>query len=108
MQTHGDGSRRKQRFRERLEVLRESALHRQLTQHLPQGRWTRRQWIHASLFTTIGIMVATIVPGFSSVVQPQRKPLASVPLALPEIDTQAAAASAGDNWQTVNVRPARP
>ena len=105
MQTHGDGSRRKQRFRERLEVLRESALHRRLTQHLPQGRWTRRQWIHASLFTTIGIMVATIVPGFSSVVQPQRKPLASVPLALPEIDTKVAAASAGDNWQTVNVRP---
>jgi murein DD-endopeptidase MepM/ murein hydrolase activator NlpD len=105
MQTHGDGSRRTQRFRERLDVLRESALHRHVTQHLPEGRWTRRQWIHASLFTTIGIMVATIVPGFSSAIQPQIKPLATVPLALPQLDATKVSAAPGDNWQTINVRP---
>jgi murein DD-endopeptidase MepM/ murein hydrolase activator NlpD len=105
MQTHGDGSRRTQRFRERLDVLRESALHRHVTQHLPSGRWTRRQWIHASLFTTIGIMVATIVPGFSSAIQPQIKPLATVPLTLPQMDTTRLGAAPADNWQTINVRP---
>jgi len=105
MQTHGDGNRRKQRFRERLDVLRESALHRHVTRHLPKGSWTRRQWIHASLFTTIGIMVATIVPGFSSALQPQIKPLATVPLALPDLDAHKRLASPADNWQTVNVRP---
>ena len=65
MQTHGGGNSRKQQFRERLGVLRETAVKR----HLPKGRWTRRHWIHASLFTTIGVLMATIVPGFSSAIQ---------------------------------------
>lgn len=105
MQTHGDGGRRKQRFRERLDVLRESALHHHVRQHLPSGRWTRRQWIHASLFTTIGIMVATIVPGFSTALQPQIKPLATVPLMLPQQDAHKLTSAPVDNWRTVNVRP---
>lgn len=106
MQIPGDGSRRnKQRFRERLEVLRESAIHQHVTRHLPKGRWTRRQWIHASLFTTIGIMVATIVPGFSTAMQPTIKPLATLPLALPPLDADKASAALPDNWMTVSVRP---
>ena len=65
MQTHGGGNSRKQQFRDRLGVLRDTAVKR----HLPEGRWTRRHWIHASLFTTIGVLMATIVPGFSSAIQ---------------------------------------
>ena len=34
------------------------------------GRWTRRHWAHASLFATIGMLVAAIVPGFSTVLEP--------------------------------------
>ncbi|WDS35538.1 peptidoglycan DD-metalloendopeptidase family protein [Pseudoxanthomonas sp.] len=105
MQTHGDGSRRKQRFRERLDVLRESALHHHVTRHLPKSSWTRRQWIHASLFTTIGIMVATIVPGFSTAMKPEIKPLATVPLALPDMEPHKLVATPGDNWQSISVRP---
>ena len=51
--------------RERLDKLRESILHRKvLARHLPglngtfSGRWTRRQWAHASLFATLGALVA--------------------------------------------------
>ena len=62
------GRARKQRFQERLHVLHDNALHRKLRQHLPAAfneRWTRRHWMHASLFATIGALVATIVPGFA-------------------------------------------
>ena len=87
MQTHGDGSRRKQQFQQRLELLRDSALHQRVKQHLPTGRWTRRHWIHASLFTTIGIMLATIVPGFSNAIQPpsQGDARATLTLKLPQL-----------------------
>src|SRR5690606_19030393 len=58
--------------RERLDRLRESILHRKvLARHLPglngtfSGHWTRRQWAHASLFATLGALVAAIVPGLS-------------------------------------------
>ena len=54
--------------RERLKALREAALHRPvLARHLDEGftgRWSRRHWAHASLFATIGMLVAAIVPGF--------------------------------------------
>ena len=89
MHTLGDGPGRKQRFKERLEILRDSALHRQVREHLSAGRWTRRQWIHASLFTTIGIMIATIVPGFSTVTQqPAQEPLATLSLDLPTLSIE--------------------
>jgi hypothetical protein len=60
--------------RARLDKLRETILHRKvLARHLPglvgpefQGRWTRRQWAHASLFATLGALVAALVPGFSA------------------------------------------
>ena len=106
MQAHGDGHGRKQRFKERLEILRDSALHRQVREHLSAGRWTRRQWIHASLFTTIGIMVATIVPGFSTVMEvPVSEPHAVLPLHLPQLSNEKQTGIAGDSWQIVKVRP---
>ena len=105
MHTHGDGLGRKQRFKERLEILRDSALHRQVREHLSAGRWTRRQWIHASLFTTIGIMIATIVPGFSAVTQvPAAEPYAVLSLDLPELSSARQAGVMGDSWQVVKVK----
>ena len=60
--------------RARLNVLREAALHRDtVARRLPEGfngRWTRRQWAHASLFATLAALVAAIVPGFSPIAQP--------------------------------------
>jgi len=106
MHTHGDGPGRKQRFKQRLEVLRDSALHDQVREHLSARRWTRRQWIHASLFTAIGVMVATIVPGFSTVVQtPAAAPHAVLALDLPELSKERQAGTVGDSWQIVKVRP---
>ena len=37
--------------------------------HPFNGRWTRRHWAHASLFATIGALLAAIVPGFSTAMQ---------------------------------------
>ncbi len=106
MHTHGDGPGRKQRFKERLEVLRDSALHHQVREHLSARRWTRRQWIHASLFTAIGIMVATIVPGFSTAMHvPVAEPHAVLALELPELSMERRQGTAGDSWQIVKVRP---
>ena len=102
----GDGASRRQRFQQRLEILRDSALNSSMRQHLAANRWTRRQWIHASLFTTIGIMVATIVPGFSTVMQaPTIEPLATVPLALPELDRSGEPNVEGNDWQVVRIKP---
>jgi murein DD-endopeptidase MepM/ murein hydrolase activator NlpD len=106
MHNHADGSSRKRRFQERLEILRDSALHRQLKAHLAARHWTRRQWIHASLFTTIGVMVATIVPGFSTVMQvPASEPHAVLPLELPQLSPERQAGNAGDSWQLMRVKP---
>ena len=100
MQSHGGGNSRKQQFRERLGVLRETAVKR----HLPEGRWTRRHWIHASLFTTIGVLMATIVPGFSSAIQaPVSQPRNTLLLELPELSAARQAGTAGDSWQVVRV-----
>ena len=60
MQNSEQGRARKRRFQERLHVLHDTALHRKLKEHLPAAfndRWTRRHWIHASLFATISAMV---------------------------------------------------
>ncbi len=64
---------RKQQFHGRLGVLHHRLLHRKLRQRFPAAfntRWTRRHWLHASLFATLGALVATIVPGFSSQLPP--------------------------------------
>ena len=66
------------------------------------GRWTRRHWAHASLFATMGALVAAIVPGFSSAVQTrpsmQRTTLA---LALPKLRLHDGNA---DRWQSVTLK----
>jgi murein DD-endopeptidase MepM/ murein hydrolase activator NlpD len=106
MQATGDGESRRHRFRQRLEILRDAALHSQMRKHLAANKWTRRQWIHASLFTSIGIMVATIVPGFSTAMQaPAPEPLATVPLALPLLGDTRGPAFDDSHWQVVRVKP---
>ena len=100
--------------RARLDKLRESILHRKvLARHLPavgglafQGRWTRRQWAHASLFATLGALVAALVPGFSA---PQAgtaeaslaSPRTTLALALPALPLHRHAATA--DWQMLSV-----
>jgi murein DD-endopeptidase MepM/ murein hydrolase activator NlpD len=102
---------RGQRIRKRnlREVARQAAM---LHEHLPDafqrdagsGRWTRRQWAHASLFATLGALVVAIVPGFSNAMQAQdRVPLTTMSLALPPLSTARLQAQAGDSWQTVVV-----
>lgn len=107
MHPSGNEPGRKQRFRERLVVLHDNALHRRMREHLPEGRWTRRHWIHASLFATLGVLVATIIPGFSNTpASPGSFSRDTLALALPpaaasENDAQAV----GDDWQMVRVKP---
>ena len=103
------GHARKQRFQERLHVLHDTALHRKLKQHLPAAfnePWTRRHWIHASLFATIGALAATIVPGFSNSIEPLL-PASHATLALPLPPPSAARRSEtpGDSWQILRVEP---
>ncbi|RXK59083.1 hypothetical protein ERT44_20425, partial [Stenotrophomonas sp. MA5] len=89
MHNSEQGRARKQRFQERLHVLHDNALHRKLRQHLPAAfneRWTRRHWMHASLFATIGALVATIVPGFSHTIDaPYADSHTSLALPLPPL-----------------------
>ena len=114
MHVHGDGHGHRehkprpdrQRFKERLEILRDSSLHRQVTQHLAAHRWTRRQWIHASLFLCIGVMLSAIVPGFSSATRASAvEPLSSTALQLPALSERQREGVAGDSWQLVKVKP---
>ena len=56
-------------LRGNLEQARADAARDAATIRLPaafNGRWTRRHWAHASLFATIGALLAAIVPGFST------------------------------------------
>ena len=72
-----------------------------------RGRWTRRHWAHASVVTTMGVLLAAIVPGFSSVLehpgdmQVQRMTLA---LSLPKLDKRTAKGT-DDQWQSVTLKP---
>ncbi len=96
--------------RDRLKTLREAALQRPvLARHLPggfNGRWSRRQWVQASLFATIGMLVASIVPGFGDMhdgsVQVQRQSMA---LSLPPLPLGRIQSEQGDSWQVVQVKP---
>lgn len=93
--------------RERLKLLREAALHRKVLAKLPtgfDGRWTRRHWMHASLFATLGALVAAIVPGFSTAMQtPTQGPRTSLALALPQLSLSQLRGHPGDSWQTVAI-----
>lgn len=95
--------------RARLDILREAALHRDtVAARLPagfNGRWTRRDWAHASLFATLAALVAAIVPGFSST-QPSAVPTAArttIALSLPSLPLSKLRGEAGDSWQVVHV-----
>ncbi|MCD7098403.1 peptidoglycan DD-metalloendopeptidase family protein [Stenotrophomonas sp. MMGLT7] len=102
-------ARGKQRFQERLNILHDSSLHRKLKQHLPAAfnqRWTRRHWIHASLFATIGALVATIVPGFSNAIAPPLQSHSTLALPLPPLsDEHRQGVAAVDNWRILHVEP---
>ena len=101
--------------RERLDKLRESILHRKvLARHLPglngtfSGRWTRRQWAHASLFATLGALVAAVVPGFSGPATGTMQASLSAPRITQSLALPAPAATprediAHDNWRQVTV-----
>ena len=75
--------------------------------HPFQGRWTRRHWAHASVLTTMGVLLAAIVPGFSSVLDhagdmgAQRMTLA---LSLPKLGKPGGKAT-DDHWQSVTLKP---
>lgn len=107
MQNSEQGRVRKQRIQERLNVLHDTALHRRLKQHLPAAfndRWTRRHWIHASLFATIGALVATIVPGFSNAIDAPLSTHSTLALPLPPLAPGRAQALPTDSWQTVRIK----
>jgi len=108
MQNSEQGRARRERFQERLHVLHDSALHLRLKQHLPAAfnqRWTRRHWIHATLFTTIGALVATIVPGFSNAIDAPLVTRSTLALPLPPLPAGRARAAATDNWQLLRIKP---
>ena len=95
--------------RQRLKDLREAALHRPvLARHLSDGfngRWSRRQWVQASLFATLGMLVASIVPGFDAVHgDPAQAPRQSMALTLPPLPQARAHEQADDSWQVVRVQ----
>jgi murein DD-endopeptidase MepM/ murein hydrolase activator NlpD len=95
--------------RARLETLREAALHRKVfVSRLPaafNGRWTRRHWAHASLFATLGMLVAAIVPGFSAPLHsPNQSARTTLALALPALPLAQLRGHSGDSWQLVTVQ----
>ena len=68
------------------------------------GRWTRRQWAHASLFATLGALVAAIVPGFSTAMQsPSGTQHTSMVLSLPQLRLGKQNDST-DHWQSVKLK----
>ena len=67
------------------------------------GRWTRRHWLHASLFATIGALVAAIVPGFSTAMQaPGHAQRMTLALPLPQLGAKRGITS--DHWQSVSLK----
>ena len=68
------------------------------------GRWTRRQWVHASLFATLGALVAAIVPGFPTDAQaPSGLQHTSMVLTLPQLAMRRGTGSE-DRWQAVQLK----
>ncbi len=100
---------RKQQFHDRLGILHHRTLHHKLKQRFPAAfntRWQRRHWLHASLFATLGALVATIIPGFSAQLDTQPRLHATLPLSLPPLTVRApATAQPGHQWEVVLVRP---
>ncbi|MFA1286590.1 peptidoglycan DD-metalloendopeptidase family protein [Xanthomonas axonopodis pv. nakataecorchori] len=108
MQNSEQGRARKRRFHERLHVLHDTALHRKLKAHLPAAfndRWTRRHWIHASLFATIGALVATIVPGFSNAIDTPLSSHSTLALPLPPLIPSRKQLAPSTDWEILQVKP---
>ena len=98
----------RQARRERIRVRREALLKRPvLARHLSDGfngRWSRRQWVQASLFATLAMLVAAIVPGFNNIhAGPAHAPQLSMALTLPSLP-RSARGQAGDSWQVVTIK----
>ncbi|GAB3512001.1 M23 family metallopeptidase [Pseudoxanthomonas daejeonensis] len=96
---------RKQQFHDRLGILHHRNLHRKLKERFPAAfntRWTRRHWLHASLFATLGALLATIVPGFSAQLEPERQANAMLPLVLPPLTVRSTGETAG-YWEVVQI-----
>src|SRR3546814_10674089 len=99
----------------RIRNLRAAALNgKGLAAALPagfNGRWTRRHWMHASLFAMLGTLVMAIVPGFSNAMSSSAAhasaatPLTTLSLLLPPLPASArqAAHVERNNWQLVHV-----
>jgi len=74
------------------------------------GRWTRRDWAHASLFATLGALVIGMVPGFSHVMRDtgtDHGELTTMSLPLPPLRAGAARAPAEQlqrAWDLVQVQ----
>ena len=99
----------------RIRNLRAAALNgKGLAAALPpgfNGRWTRRHWMHASLFAMLGTLVMAIVPGFSNAMSSSQAqaasatPLTTLSLLLPPLPESARQAAHVQpiNWQLVTV-----
>lgn len=97
---------RKQRVQARRGILHHRILRRKLKQRFPAAfntRWTRQHWLHASLFVTLGVLLATIVPGFSAQLQPVAQSSATLPLQLPPLTLRPASEQDGAFWNVVQV-----
>ena len=68
------------------------------------GRWTRRDWAHASLFATLGALVIGLVPGFSNAmrVADHAPALTTMVLPLPPLP-EVARAAPQRSWDVVEV-----
>lgn len=86
---------------------RNTAQEQAVRSRLFPGRWTRRDWAHASLFATLGVLVVALVPGLSQAMRGDDMPqheLVTMSLALPPLSAaQRHAQQAHDNWQLVTV-----
>lgn len=102
------GSASRQARRERIRARREAALKRPvLARTLADGfngRWSRRHWVQASLFATLAMLVAAVVPGFNRThAGPVHAPRQSMALLLPPLPAARAQGQQGDSWQVVVV-----
>ncbi|MGJ4729443.1 peptidoglycan DD-metalloendopeptidase family protein [Luteimonas sp. SDU101] len=70
------------------------------------GRWTRRDWVHASLFATLGALVIGMVPGFSNAmrVEGQAPGLTTLSLPLPPLSASPRAQAPQRAWDLVEVQ----
>src|SRR5690606_13837754 len=71
------------------------------------GRWTRRDWAHASLFATLGALVIGLVPACSSAMRvvEHAPAITTMALPLPPLPKAAQRAEPQRNWEVVRVEP---